>query len=115
MKIIAGLAAIIAALVGAMLGFYGQLKIKDYELKIQRRKDKEAYLRKYYVPLLRFSYDLDRRIGHIIVKIDKDWLTGDYLKKIAGNDGFAKEEGWIRPSRLKGMAKSVFGSEKQKR
>jgi hypothetical protein len=89
LKTLAALAAIIAALVGTTVGFYFKLKEKDYELKIQKRKDKDSHLRKYYVPLLRFSYELDRRLGHILLEIHSDWLSGTHLKKISKKEGFA--------------------------
>jgi hypothetical protein len=83
------IAVIFAALVAAILGLYGNLKIKQYEIDTQIEKDKSEQRLKFYLPLLRFSYTLDRRIGHILTTLHEDWLSKSHLEKIHNNQGFA--------------------------
>lgn len=88
-KIYAAFAVIAAALVAAILGLYGNLKIKQFEIEVQNRKERDRQRLKFYLPLLRFAYTLDRRIGHIITTLDTDWLSKSHLEKIHSKEGFA--------------------------
>ncbi len=89
-QIYAGSAVVIAAVLTVLLGFYFQIKIKQFELRTQARKDRAAQRLTFFIPLLRFSYELDGRIGRILDVLDTDWLRSTYLEKIRKNEGFAK-------------------------
>ena len=88
-KIYAAFAVIAAALIATILGFYGNLKIKQFEIEAQNKRERAQQRLKFYLPLLRFTYTLDRRIGHILTTLDTDWLAKDHLEKIHNNQGFA--------------------------
>lgn len=91
LKIIAALAVVVAALAAALIGFYSQIKIKQYELRAQARKDRAAQRLAFYLPLLRFCYELDSRIGRILSVLHTEWLKASHLEKIRNNEGFAKD------------------------
>jgi len=90
-KIAAGFAIVVAALVTVMLGLYAQLKIRRFELQMQARKDRAAQRLTYYLPLLKFCYEFDGRIDRILAKLETDWLKSDYLVSIRAGEGFAKD------------------------
>lgn len=89
-KICAGFAVVVAALVSVILGFWAQIKIKQFELRAQARKDRAAQRQTYYLPLLRLSYELDGRIGRILDQLSSDWLSSAHLEKIRKGEAFAK-------------------------
>lgn len=89
-KIFAGFAVVVAAILTVLLGFYFQIKIKQFENLTQARKDRAAQRLTYFIPLLRFSYELDGRIGRILHVLSTDWLRSTHLEKIRKNEGFAK-------------------------
>jgi hypothetical protein len=88
-KIAAGFAVIVAAIFAATLGAYGQLALERYRGRQAVQKEKAGQRLKLYQPLLRFCYDLDRRLGHILTKLDSDWLRATYLDRIKAREGFA--------------------------
>lgn len=90
-KVAAGFAVVVAALIAAILGLYTQIKLKQYELRAQARKDGAAQRLGLYIPLLRFCYELDGRIGRILAKLHLDWLRASHLERIRKNEGFAKD------------------------
>src|ERR1700729_2997851 len=89
-KIYAAFAVVVAALITALFGYYLQIKIKRIELQAQARKEKALQRLTLLLPLLRFSYELDGRIGRILAVLDTDWLKSTYLEKIRNEEGFAK-------------------------
>lgn len=94
---------IIAAIIAGILALYGQWKLKQWDIRFQRRKERENQRLKFYLPLLRFCYDLDRRLGHILSTLDTDWLNASHLQRIKVKEGFAKapnEKGYFIVSSL---------------
>lgn len=87
--ILSAIAIIVAALIAALLGFYGNLKIKVLEIENQAERARAEQRLRYYLPLLRLCYTLDRRIGHILAVLDTDWLARGHLEKIHDGEGFA--------------------------
>jgi hypothetical protein len=90
-KVVAACAVIIAAVIAALVGLYTQIKIKQFELRAQARKDAAAQRLGFYVPLLRFCYELDGRIGRILSALSTDWLRSTYLEQIRQDQGFAED------------------------
>jgi len=90
-KLCAALAVICSTLVGALLATYSALRIKRYEQHMQHQKTRAAQRLNFYQPLLRFCYEMDRRLGHIIAALDSDWLSGNYLESIKQGRGFASD------------------------
>src|ERR1700733_1869218 len=88
-NILTGASVILAALIATVLGYYGNLRVKRFEIEVQSRKEEANQRLRFYLPLLRFCDALDRRIGHILTKIDTDWLSKTYLEKIHKKEGFA--------------------------
>ena len=86
-----GGAILIGALAGALVAFYGNLRIKQFEHQTQRQKDNASQRLKFYLPLLRFCYDLDKRLKHVLNKLHSDWLAAAHLNKIRDNKGFATD------------------------
>ena len=89
-KIWAGFAVVVAALITVVVGVYAQIKIKRFQLRAQAQKDRVAQRLTYFVPLLRFCHELDGRIGRILAVLNTDWLSSAYLEKIRRHEGFAK-------------------------
>lgn len=89
--VLSAIAVIGAALIAGLLGLYGNLKIKQIEIEEQIKRDRANQKLKFYLPLLRFSYTLDRRIGHILRVLDTDWLAKSHLEKLQKGEGFAKD------------------------
>ncbi len=101
--VLAAIAVILAALLAAMLANYGNVKIKQLEIQAQAERDKANKRIKFYLPLLRFCYTLDRRIGHILKELHSDWLSKKYLDNIQSNQGFAvnpNEKGYFIASSM---------------
>lgn len=97
-RIAAGLAAIVAAIIVALAGLYTNLKIKRFELQAQAKKERAAQRLAFHVPLLRFCYELDGRIGRILEKLSSDWMDSAHLERIRHGEGFAtdpKERGYF--------------------
>jgi hypothetical protein len=88
-KIVAAVAAIIAAFIAGMLGFYTQWRIKRFDKSLAEKKDKERERLRFYIPLLRSLYELDDRFDRIIMNLETDWLNAEYLDKIKNKQGFA--------------------------
>lgn len=88
---LSAIAVISAALIAAVLGLYGNLKIKQMEIEEQIKRDRANQKLKFYLPLLRFCYTLDRRIGHILKVLDTDWLAKSHLERIQRREGFATD------------------------
>lgn len=82
-------AGLIVAFILMLIGLYGGLIVKQFENKLDKKKQKANQRLKFYLPLLRFSYDLDRRIGHILKELHSDWLNSTHLEKIKNTQGFA--------------------------
>jgi hypothetical protein len=82
-------AAVIAAVLGSALTLYGSFILKRFENRIQKIKESTSQRLKYHLPLLRFTYQLDKRIGHILTELHSDWLDAAHLEKIRKADGFA--------------------------
>jgi hypothetical protein len=89
-KIATAFAAVVAAVITVLFGYYGQIKIKQFELRAQARKDRAAQRFRFFIPLLRFSYELDGRIGRILDSLHTDWLRLEHLEKIRRTEGFSK-------------------------
>jgi hypothetical protein len=87
--VLSAIAVIVSALIAAILGFYGNFRIKQLEIDTQAEKDRAEKRLRFYLPLLRYSYTLDRRIGHILTTLDTDWLAKSHLDKIKNKQGFA--------------------------
>jgi hypothetical protein len=85
-KIYAGFAVVIAALIG----FRATLRIKALELEAQERREANAQRLTYHLPLLRFCYELDGRINRILAQLHGDWLRSEHLDKIRRGEGFAQ-------------------------
>lgn len=92
LRLVAASAVVLAALVGTLLGFFAQKRLKRYEMRAQALRDRAARRRALHVPLLRFCYELDSRIGRILSMLHEDWLSATYLERFSGNDGFAKDQ-----------------------
>lgn len=90
-KIIGLLTAVILLLVGSIVTYISQYKLKEYDRSIVRRKERENKKIKFYIPLLRNLYDIDDRFKRILSNLDKDWLSKDYLDLIKEKKGFAKD------------------------
>ena len=87
--VLSAIAVIAAAVLGALIAFYGNVRIKRMDLRSQKESERAEQRLRYYVPLLRFTYTLDRRIGHILTTLDTDWLSKEHLDKIKNREGFA--------------------------
>jgi hypothetical protein len=90
-KIFAGFAVLVAAMFAAVFGLYSNVKIKRLEFQTQARKERAAQRLAFHIPLLRFCYELDGRIGRILEHLSSDWLRGSYLEDIQNDQGFAQD------------------------
>lgn len=90
-KVAAGFAVVLAALIAALVGLYSQMKIKQFELRTQAKKDRAAQRLAFYIPLLRFCYEFDGRVGRILSVLSTDWLRSSHLNRIQNNEGFARD------------------------
>jgi hypothetical protein len=90
-KVAAGFAAVVAAIILALVGYFSQLKLKRLEFRQQERKEKSAQRLAFHLPLLRFCYELDGRIGRILENLHTDWLDEQHLTSIHQGNGFAQD------------------------
>jgi hypothetical protein len=84
--VIIGSVAVVSA-----LWSYSNLLIKQYEIESQNEKARAGRSSRFYVPLLRDCYTVDRRIGHILAELHTDWLAKSHLDKIHENQGFVSD------------------------
>ncbi len=91
-RIVAACAVVLAALVGTLVGFVAQKRLKRYEMRAQTLRDRAVQRLALQVPLLRFCYELDSRIGRILSVLHEDWLSETHLDRFRTNEGFAKDQ-----------------------
>lgn len=84
-------AAVVAALVGALVGFYAQIHVKHVDLSVEARRSKASQRLSLYLPVLRFCYEFDSRLGRILSNLHTDWLRQTYLDQIKKRKGFAAD------------------------
>ncbi|HEX3068307.1 MAG TPA: hypothetical protein VHX14_07010, partial [Thermoanaerobaculia bacterium] len=90
-RVTAAFAALFAALLGGLVGFYAQVKVKSLDFRAETRKSKASQRLSLYLPVLRFCYEFDSRLGRILKNLHTDWLRGSYLAQIQKGKGFADD------------------------
>jgi len=90
-KVIGLLTGIILVIIGGVITYFFQYRLKRFDRLIAAKKEQENKKTKLYIPLLRNLYDIDDRFNRIISSLDKDWLNKENLLLIKENKGFAED------------------------